>query len=103
MLARNIFPFLSIKFLVFQFIPSCENRKELTGALVNPSEAELMAARVNTAKRFDIIAVAIQDLADAINKERAAAMKVIQEKDEKIRELQVPMKSKVEEAQRAEK
>ena len=67
------------------------------------SEAELMLARVNVTKRFDILTTAIQDLADAINRERAAVIKLIQEKDEKIRELQVPIKSKVEEAQRAEK
>ena len=67
------------------------------------AEAELIAARMRVAKRFDIMTTAIQDLADAINRERAAVIKLIQEKDEKIRELQVPIKSKVEEAQRAEK
>ena len=60
------------------------------------SEAELISARVNVAKRFDILATAIQDLADAINRERAAVIKLIQEKDENIRELQVPIKPKVE-------
>ena len=66
-------------------------------------EAELISARMKVAKRFDIMTTAIQDLADAMNAERVAVDKILKEKEEKIRELQVPIKSKVEEAQRAEK
>ena len=74
--------------LPFILVPSTHQE------VYNLSEAELIAARIKVAKRFDIMTIAIQDLADALNAERIAVDKALKEKEDKIRELQVPVKSK---------